>query len=394
MMPKIQEAEVLDVLQTLIRMRSCAPNGDELDIVRYIESLFAPYAVRRSIIKHGRNRASLVVMIDGKVRNEYTTAMMGHIDTMPPYNYSQWTYGPFSGHYIDGKVYGIGASNAKSGVTAMVVAALAFLRRCEKPMYDSILCFTADSDGNGIGAKTLLEGGFLNSVNEIVFCDPTGSDISVAQKGSIWLDVLVRGHSRHIMEQSKAVNAVDGLMQFTEKLAVKFNKIPSHRILGKCSVNLTQIETHNNAICMIPGEVSGKIDIRITPEIDMETAEIIVKKSQECTQKMMPGLSIALDTINQRFPVGMSEDAPIVRHISYLCDKYAQKTKIIGQTFYTDASTVIPVLGIPFVVIGPGGKVFNDRGDEHVSLIDVIRIAHVYWGYLNGEGKDSHTCIS
>ena len=380
----IEPQHVLQIMQTLIRMRSCEPGWDELDIVRYIESLFSAFPVYINVIQHGNNRASLVVTIEGKERNGRKRAMMGHIDTMVPYNPQDWTYGPFSGHCADGMVYGVGASNAKSGVAAMLAAALSILKNNEKPANDLMLCFTADSDGKGIGARMLLNGGFLNNMSEMFFCDPTGSDISVAQKGTIWLAIEARGHSRHIMEAAQAVNALDGILKFSEKLSSKFNKISKHHILGGCAVNLTQVATHDNATWMVPGYVTGRIDIRITPSFDIEKACDLIDDVKKQIENSQRGLSIKTEIINKRPAVGIAPDAPLVRQLERISERLGRKPKIIGQSFYTDASTVIPELGIPFIAMGPGGRIFNDREDEHVALDDAVFVSNVYRCYMTG----------
>ena len=44
------DERLLSILQDLIRIRSCEPGWDELDVVRYLESLFAPFSVQKNII--------------------------------------------------------------------------------------------------------------------------------------------------------------------------------------------------------------------------------------------------------------------------------------------------------------------------------------------------------
>ena len=58
-------ARTLMILQNLIRIRSCLPEGDELDVVKYIASIFEPYGVPVNIVRHGNNRASMVLSLRG-----------------------------------------------------------------------------------------------------------------------------------------------------------------------------------------------------------------------------------------------------------------------------------------------------------------------------------------
>lgn len=380
----VSQERLLSILQNLIRLRSCEPGCDELDVVRYLESLFSFCPIQKSIIHHGSNRASMIISLEGRVKDGRKLAFMGHVDTMSPYDPENWTYGPFSGHLADGKVFGVGASNAKSGVAAMTEATLRILESGNQPECDTLLCFTADSDGGGMGARSLFEGGFLTGVTELLFCDPTGSDIVVAQKGALWLNVTVKGHGRHIMESKQSVNALSCILKFAEKLSGQFKKIPSHRVLGDCSVFLTQIETHGNPTWMIPDFATGSIDVRITPCIEINSAKKIINDTKLTVEERMPGSSVDIKIINERAAVGMSPDAPIIQKIERLCLKHGRQPRIIGQTFYTDASTLVPELGVPFAILGPGGKIFNDREDENVSLNDLSFISQVYFDYMRG----------
>ncbi len=144
-----------------------------------------------------------------------------------------------------------------------------------------------------------------------MFCDPTGSDIGAAQKGALWLDFSVKGHSRHIMESRQSVNALSCTLKFTEKLSGQFKKISSHRILGDCSVFLTQIRTNGNATWMIPGFVTGRIDVRVTPCIEIDSAKKIINDTRIKVEESMPGSSLKINIINERAPVGMASDAPL-----------------------------------------------------------------------------------
>ena len=48
-------------------------------------------------------------------------ALSGHLDTVAAGDFQKWTYPPFAGQLVDGKIYGRGAVDMKSGLAAMVV---------------------------------------------------------------------------------------------------------------------------------------------------------------------------------------------------------------------------------------------------------------------------------
>ena len=49
-------------------------------------------------------------------------AFGGHVDVVPPGELARWDLDPFAGEIVDGRLYGRGAADMKSGVAAFVAA--------------------------------------------------------------------------------------------------------------------------------------------------------------------------------------------------------------------------------------------------------------------------------
>ena len=375
---------ILEILQTLIRIRTCENGGDELDAVHYISSLFDNFPVQKNVIHHGENRASLMISIDGEEFPGEKAAIVGHIDTLDPNNPSAWSHGPFSGFCEQGTVFGVGASNAKGGVASMLEAAIDILESGERPAHDLLLCFTADSVSKGIGAKSLVQGGYLSGVKEVVFCDPTGTNISVAQKGAIFLRIRIRGRSRHVMESGQATDALKVLSKFTDKLSARFKKVDAHPPLGECSVFLTQVATSGNAPWMIPENVTASVDIRTTPCIDNADALQIIHEAHKQVASSCPLAELEVEIVKNLQTIGISSEAPLVGRFRKLCSGLGREPQIVGQSFFTEAPYIVPSLGVPFITIGPGASACCDREDESVLLDDVIFVSRVYRDYMRG----------
>ncbi|GAB1426622.1 hypothetical protein MASR2M17_00480 [Aminivibrio sp.] len=59
---------------------------------------------------------------------------------------------------------------------------------------------------------------------------------------------------------------------------------------------------------------------------------------------------------------------------------YAQNEilwKKTGINYFTDASILVPALGVPFVILGPGDEDFVHQTEEFVELSSVERMARV-----------------
>ncbi|MFR5879736.1 MAG: hypothetical protein ACLUEQ_02400 [Cloacibacillus evryensis] len=112
-------AKTLTILQNLIRIRSCLPEGDELDVVKYIVSLFEPYGTAANIVRHGDNRASLALSLKGD-GNGAKRALMAHLDTVSPLEPRRWRHAPLAADF-DGEK-GMAAALTVQGRVAAICA--------------------------------------------------------------------------------------------------------------------------------------------------------------------------------------------------------------------------------------------------------------------------------
>ena len=106
-----------------------------------------------------------------------------HIDTAPPGR--GWTRHPHQVEVIDGRVYGLGATDAKASVVAMTAA---FLRYEEARIPVTLaLALVEGGECRGIATEQVLE--VLNAEGRqpvaAVIGEPTDLNIAVAQKGQL-----------------------------------------------------------------------------------------------------------------------------------------------------------------------------------------------------------------
>lgn len=72
-----------------------------------------------------------------------TLVFAGHTDVVPTGPMEQWASDPFTPTHRDGKLFGRGASDMKTSIAAMVVAAEEFLAACAKPAFSIGFCSPA-----------------------------------------------------------------------------------------------------------------------------------------------------------------------------------------------------------------------------------------------------------
>ncbi|MBW2283985.1 MAG: M20/M25/M40 family metallo-hydrolase, partial [Deltaproteobacteria bacterium] len=110
-----------------------------MEIAEYIGGLLAEEGMEVEVLAHSGSRASVMAKVVGG--EEPALIYSGHLDVVQAEG--NWRHDPFSGHIADGKIWGRGATDMKSGVAAMIAAASAIARARLKLKGPLFLSFTA-----------------------------------------------------------------------------------------------------------------------------------------------------------------------------------------------------------------------------------------------------------
>lgn len=366
----------LSVLQQLIRIRTHQPNGDELDAVKYIVSLFPEEFLCKNIINHGSNRASLALRVPGKKRSE-SIAIIGHLDTLGVRGTEGWVHSPFGADFIDGNVYGRGAANMKGGITSSILSLREIVDEGIVPPRDIVFCLTADGDMSGFGAEAVMSGGFLRDASALLFAEPTDCQVVVAQKGVLWVRVKVYGKTGHACVPEKSISAIDVLIKFYQDLKKFLKKSSSHKLLGEATSVLTQLHGGED-VNVVSGYAEGTIDIRTLPSLSNHEIIDHLKAIAARICSSTGALKIEIVIENDRQAVGVDEDSPFVSQLNKAIKTIKINNETRGLIYFTDANRIVPCLGVPFVILGPGKDIYSFPRDEHVAVDSVIEASRMY----------------
>lgn len=375
----INEEEIVQILQNLIRIRTTLPRGDEMDCAKYIMSLFAPYNVGIKLLDHGGNRASLKITLPGHDKDS-ALAIVGHMDTLGVDDPDSWTKSPFGADLEERRIYGKGTINVKGGLASMIAAGLAIARSGIKPPRSVNLCFSADEEMDGIGAGALLKSGLLDGVNELIVVEPTSLNLGMAGKGAIWLKVAIQGGRSHSATPDKGVNAIDKFMEFASNVRGLFSKESPHRLLGYSTCTVTELRGGSDPN-VVPFKSEGILDVRIVPSVDQERLMTSIEEMASAMESTYPPLKISVQAFNVQAPVGMSSSSPMIKRLRGIFQSLSMKPEEIGIHPFTDASRLVPALGVPFVIFGPGDSERSYQDDEWVSLDQVIAASELFYCY-------------
>lgn len=367
-----------EILCSLIQTNTSNPPGNEMNLINKILNYFVQ-DIDYEIINHGNNRGSLVITIPGT--NPQSIALIGHIDTVPVSNPTEWKYPPFEGYMEDGYLYGRGSSDMKGGVTSMIMVGLHFIENKITPFNTIKLIFTADEESDGIGISKIRDKGFLKNVNRIFITEPTNEKIGISEKGALWLNIKVIGQESHASKPDRGLNSIQRLFDMINSIKEIIDFERSDKFLGNATCSIT---TFNAGVKtnIIPSLAEATLDIRTVPGINHQD---IINSSNDIGNKMVKeGLikDFSIEVTNNRASVVIEQENSFIKSIEDVYQKLAYEVGYKGLYFYTDASQIIPYENIPFAIIGPGEEEMAHQTNERIELKSIDRMTAFYINYI------------
>ena len=139
-----------------------------------------------------------------------TLLLNGHMDVVPADAPEQWTRPPFAPHRRDGRMFGRGAADMKSGFAVGLLALRALRDVAPQLFANRRLGFVAvveeECTGNGT-LRSIVDHGVV--APEVIVLEPTDLGLLIGGVGVLWVDVSVVSGSGHAKTADGQVNAVE-----------------------------------------------------------------------------------------------------------------------------------------------------------------------------------------
>jgi succinyl-diaminopimelate desuccinylase len=374
----VETKEIVALLQDLVRIPSMNPPGSSGDCARFLRDRFQQEGIDAEIVEGREGVANVVARLEGRRRGK-RLVLNGHLDVVAPGE--EWSVDPFGGAIQDGKLYGRGTCDMKSGVAAMACAMIDRKRRGAD--FDGEIVFMGVGDeetGSVCGTVYLLNENVVEGADFGIVSEPTSLRVELGNRGLRWIDIEVRGKASHAGRPYLGVNAIGYAAQIVEAIhSIRFDQRHDFFEIPTPSISVTMIRggTKVNIIperCdlavdrrMIPGETGGQVleELRsaIVPIVEQE-------KALDVRFKMRP--------VNWDAYV-ISEDEPIAKvMITAVEEITGTEPAVTGKAACTDASYLYHLKGIPTVIFGPGNEKLSHKPDECVKIDDLVTATRVY----------------
>jgi succinyl-diaminopimelate desuccinylase len=207
------KSEVIATSKRLLGVPSAYPPGDTRDIAAEIEAMVRDVeGVEISRHPGAEHVMNLALRVIG-ARPGKRLVMNGHLDTFPLGDRSDWSANP-QGEERDGKLFGLGVSDMKGGLAAMLFA-LKHMARCRDTWAgELVLTVAGDEESMGVLGSKLMIDTVPYAKGDAVLNADVGSPsvLRLGEKGMIWLTLKARGKSAHAAHVHKGDSAIDKLL--------------------------------------------------------------------------------------------------------------------------------------------------------------------------------------
>jgi len=141
----------------------------------------------------------------------------GHVDVVPPGDEALWSDSPWSGAISDGKLYGRGACDMKSGVATGIFAVAALQSLGFRPAKDVLIESVIGEESGGVGTLTTIVKGY--SADGCIVLEPTGLLLCPVQSGALTFRLTVPGRAAHAALRQHGVSAIEKFCLLLNRLS-------------------------------------------------------------------------------------------------------------------------------------------------------------------------------
>lgn len=392
------QEDAVTALQEIVRIDSTT--GREQEAQAYMERLMRSAGMEvdiwcptdeelRTMDQYGTcgasdlgNRPNVVGRVRGAGGGQ-SLILNGHIDTVPVNNPEIWICPPYSGEIIDGKMYGRGTSDMKSGLLASVFAYKAVhnagLRLKGDLTIESVIC----EELGGSGTLACFQRGYR--ADAAIIMEPTDTLVSTAETGTMLMKLTVEGMPAHGSAPYVGVSAIEKWCYVLTKLnewdrarheASKDQKDPRFRNY-KMVAPICFGKVHAGNWCaMLPNELvaEGRLGFMLDETVDSIRSDF--EQLLADISRQDPWLAEHPVRV-EWFPISwdaynLSGSHPLPQTMQGVCRDLGMNDAPAAIPYGTDIK-YFQHAGIPTVLFGPGTITKAHYDNEYVIVEEYLR---------------------
>ncbi len=317
---------------------------------------------------------------DGPVENLFATrgtgrhlAFAGHLDVVPPGE--GWQSDPFSAVTMGDLLFGRGAVDMKGAIAAFVAAI--------PDQADGRISFLITGDEEGaatFGTVELIKHvQAQNLVPDICLVgEPTsqhrlGDMVKIGRRGSVNIWINVPGTQGHVAYPHLADNPLPRLVAILARIdAIKLDE--GNAWFQPSNIEITKIETGENATNLIPGSAAARLSIRFN---DMHTGDDLVSQIKSLVHATDPQATVTAKISGEAF---LTQPGALSGMIQAAIAEETGNTAELSTTGGTSDARFLSRI-CPVVEFGLPNATMH-KLDEAVAVEDLAQLTRIYQNFI------------
>jgi succinyl-diaminopimelate desuccinylase len=390
---KIDADEVIELTRALVRIPSVYRPGDpeatEARVAAFVGSWFRREGFDVEVQDVAPGRPNVIGSLGEKRSGQRSLLLEGHTDVVTEGDPAEWSRPPFGAELVDGRIYGRGTADMKSGLAAALVAAAAFRRAGVGLKGKLVVGALVDEEDGMIGVRHLCQTAVGRELDAAIICEPEENELCLEQRGVVWARFRVRGKMAHGAMPEAGVNPIaclGRLLAAAPGLERRLRKVcEKSRYLRPPTVTPTIVQGPPARVGVpqsnvIPAVAEATFDIRLTPGIGEDGVRAELEEICRQAAAAQPGVKIEWEPVNAfRLATKVDRAEALVEAMVRGVKQAARRApRYGGVPGSTDGTILRMQLGIPIVTCGPGDRLIPHQVDEFVSTDEIVEAAKIY----------------
>jgi acetylornithine deacetylase/succinyl-diaminopimelate desuccinylase-like protein len=391
--------DVVSLTNSLISAPSPNPPGDETAPAAVVQKALTDLGLpEATVIAREAHRPNLIVRIDGGLPGPHL-ALCGHLDTKPVGEAAdEWRTDPLVPTIDGDRLYGLGSTDMKGAVAAMVMAAKVIQQHQDQLRGSLSIVLTADEEyGSTMGAHHLVNTGALDDINAMILGEPSGvtaewDGIRIVSRGVSCFKVKFSGTQTHSSTSDwlPSVNAVEAMARFMVAFRKHFKpSYPPHPLCPTGpTINIGVKAAGGVGFGVVPGAAEFWTDVRLTPGMTASQFEQDLRDAFERSEDELNGATYTVEDRTGE-PGKLFSWAPATEvesnHPAVMASQRATE-RVLGVSpplaafpGGTDAIAFQVAKGIPtLAALGPGQLPLAHGPNEWVSITSLKQAMRIY----------------
>ena len=372
---QIDQAWLLATLKHAIRINSVTPREEDLAVFFAEEIRRLGLQPQWQVVAPGRPNVYAAAKL-GPAKE--TLLLTGHLDTVDVAE--NWKTDPFDPVEKDGKLYGLGAFDMKSGLVCALAAFKALVEATELHSRMGTIAFaaTVDEEGYGTGARALLNTP-LGDCDGILLTEPywgvdPGAPIPLGLTGKVLYRLIVKGKMAHGFFPEHGRNAIEDAGKIVAALPQL--ELYEHPEFGRGNYSTLKISGGYREYAIVVPERCEIIITRLL--MPGETREIAVSTMQDLIESLDLACNVDIETPPPGYePYQIDRDGRLAVsfHTAYE-SRIGEPPSYQFNTSIDDANIYVAEGGIQTITFGPRGGGAH-QCNEFVEIDSLVPVAEV-----------------